>query len=445
MHAWTITGCAVAALLLGILSPEAQDRVLTGKAAFAGWRSDGPGVRRIITPADLPPPFATRSVGNGPGMRARPSVAFPRVPEGFSVEVFASDLAGPRTIREAPNGDVFVAESRAGRVSVLRPGADGAVKRSVYVDNLNGPYGIAFHPAGADPEWIYIAEIDRVTRFAYRKDDVKAGQGQETIVARLPTGGHWTRDIAFSPDGTRLYVAVGSRSNAAQGMRRLSASELKAHEAETARGAAWDEERDRAAVLIFTPDGERLGTLATGIRNCSGVAVEPTTGSLWCATNERDGLGDNLPPDYATSVGEGNFYGWPWFYIGGNQDPRHLGARPDLASQVTVPDVLLQAHSAPLGIAFYDHDAFPSQYRGDAFVTLHGSWNRSERTGYKVVRLPLDNGVATGGYEDFMTGFVISESQVWGRPVGITVTADGALLVSEDGNGTIWRVRADGS
>jgi hypothetical protein len=237
-----------------------------------------------------------------------------------------------------------------------------------------------------------------------------------------------------------MYVAVGSDSNVAQGIERRSASEIAEVEASRGLGAAWGEEENRAAVLVFDPDGANGRIFATGIRNCSGLAVEPRTGDLWCATNERDGLGDDLPPDYLSRIGEGKFYGWPWYYIGDHEDPRHAGARPDLAGKVTIPDVLLQPHSAPLGIAFYDRDAFPEEYRGDGFATLHGSWNRGSRTGYKVVRIIMENGVPTGEYEDFMTGFVLSDDDVWGRPVGVAVAKDGALLISEDGNDTIWRV-----
>jgi glucose/arabinose dehydrogenase len=205
-------------------------------------------------------------------------------------------------------------------------------------------------------------------------------------------------------------------------------------------GAVWGSESDRADVLSFAPDGKRLGTFATGIRNCVGLAVHPTTGDVYCSTNERDGLGDNLVPDYVTRVREGAFYGWPWFYIGSNEDPHHAGERPDLKEKVTIPDVLIQPHSASLGLTFYNASAFPSEYSGDGFAAEHGSWNRSRRTGYKVVRIRLKDGVPTGEYEDFVTGFVINDSDVWGRPVGVAVARDGALLVSEDGNGTIWRI-----
>jgi glucose/arabinose dehydrogenase len=210
-------------------------------------------------------------------------------------------------------------------------------------------------------------------------------------------------------------------------------------------GALWGNEENRAAVLAFDPDGGNERIAATGLRNCSGMTVQPATGALWCAVNERDGLGDNVPFDYATSVKEGAFYGWPWYYIGSHEDPRHANARRDLAGHVTVPDVLFQAHSAPLGISFYDGSQFPAEFKGDAFVTLHGSWNRGTRTGYKVVRLIFENGKPTGEYEDFMTGFVVSDEQVWGRPVGVATAKDGSLIVSEDGSGTLWRVTYKGS
>ena len=210
-------------------------------------------------------------------------------------------------------------------------------------------------------------------------------------------------------------------------------------------GATWDTEERRADVISYDPDGKNEKIYATGLRNCSGMAIQPGNSALWCVVNERDGLGDNVPFDYATEVKEGGFYGWPWYYIGGNEEPRRKGQRPDLASKVTVPDVLFQGHSAPLGIAFYNDDAFPVEYRGNAFVTMHGSWNRSGRTGYKVVMMPFKNGKPTGEYRDFMTGFVVSDKEVWGRPVGLAVAKDGSLLVTEDGSGTIWRVTHENS
>jgi glucose/arabinose dehydrogenase len=281
-----------------------------------------------------------------------------------------------------------------------------------------------------------------VVRFPYKNGDVKASGEPEVIVDNIPEAHHWTRDIVFSADGSKLFLAVGSGSNIALDMAPAPRIEggLDAWRKEKPLGATWDTEERRADVISFDPNGKNEKIYATGLRNCSGMAIQPDNGALWCAVNERDGLGDNVPFEYVTTVKDGGFYGWPWYYIGGNEEPRRQGERPDLASEVTVPDVLIQAHSAPLGMAFYNDDAFPAEYRGNAFVALHGSWNRSGRTGYKVVMLPFKDGKPTGEYQDFMTGFVLSDNEVWGRPVGIAVAKDGSLLVTEDGNGTIWRV-----
>ena len=433
----TVFATLLSLFLLHSASAQPSSAVLQGEAAFGDWQADAPGTRRLIRPEDMPEPGASPSSSSRAGIVGRPEGARPSVPDGFEVELFAEGLDGPRTIEVAPNGDVFVAESGGGRISVFRAGEGG--EPAVFADGLNRPYGIAFYPPGPDPQYVYIAETDRIVRFPYESGDVEA-RGTAELVVDLPTGGHWTRDVAFSSDGARMFVAVGSGSNVGSDLGSMSAEEIAAHEAENGLGAAWGSEERRAAVLVFDPDGEAGAIFATGIRNCSGLTVQPETGNLWCAVNERDGLGDNLPPDYATRVDEGAFYGWPWYYIGDNEDPRHAGERADLAGKVTIPDVLIQPHSAPLGITFYDGEAFPEDYRGDAFVALHGSWNRSGRTGYKVVRLIIEDGVPTGEYEDFMTGFVIGEG-VWGRPVGVAVAGDGALLVSEDGNDTIWRVK----
>src|SRR5581483_11527661 len=307
-------------------------------------------------------------------------------------------------------------------------------------DGLHQPYGIAFYPLGEDPKWIYIANSDGILRFPYRSCDLKVSGKGEAIVEHIPATHHWTRDIAFSPDGKTLYMSVGSGSNVAMDMGKAPFEGLDAFVSRHPLGAAWDTEENRADVLAFNPDGSNQHIFATGLRNCAGMTVQPATGALWCVVNERDELGDDVPFEYATAVKGGAFYGWPWYYIGGNEDPRHAGERPDLKDKVTVPDVLFQAHSAPLNIAFYEGDDFPAAYKGDAFVALHGSWNRGSRTGYKVVRLHFKDGKPTGEYEDFMTGFVISKEQVWGRPVGVAVAKDGSLFVSEDGSGTIWRV-----
>jgi glucose/arabinose dehydrogenase len=419
----------------------AQSSVREGKDAFGSWQADKPGTTRLIRPQDLPPPGATPSAANVSHIVPRPAGAAPQVPPGFKIELFAEGLGGPRIIRIAPNGDIFVAETGAGRIHVFR-GRDGAAKpevSEVYASGLGRQFGIAFFPNGNDPKWLYVASTDKVVRFPYHVGDLKASASPETVVAGLPTGGHSTRDIVFTPDNARMLVSVGSGSNVGEGMGRPPGG-LEAWAGEHALGAAWGYEADRAGVLSFDPDGKDKKQYATGIRNCVGLAIQPQTGMPWCSTNERDGLGDDLVPDYVTRVRENAFYGWPWFYIGDHQDPRHAGERADLKDKITIPDVLLQAHSASLGLAFYEGSNFPADYRGDVFAAEHGSWNRSKRTGYKVVRIRLKDGVPTGEYEDFVTGFVVNDSDVWGRPVGVAVAHDGALLISEDAGGTIWRV-----
>ena len=425
----------------------ASPQPLIGAAAFGDWSRDAPGTVRHIRPSDLPAPR--------PAARHSPSIKFPagdflpKVPAGFEVSRFTGGLSGPRALATAPNGDIFVAESYAGRITILRAAAASPVgtattppQNTAFASGLDSPFGIAFYPAGADPQWVYIANSTSVVRFPYRVGDLKPRGSSETIVSSLPGGGHWTRGLAFTRGGKRMLVSVGSASNVAEGQRPQSAEAARRHDAAAhATGAGWGEETRRAAVLSFAPDGSDEKLFATGIRNCVTVAVHPSSGDPWCTTNERDGLGDDLVPDYATRITEGDFFGWPWTYIGDNADPRHVGQRPDLKGKARIPDVLLQAHSAALGLAFYDGAQFPAEHRGHAFVALHGSWNRAKPTGYKVVRVHIgSNGVPTGTYEDFMTGLVASDDTVYGRPVGITVAGDGALLVSDDGNGIIWRI-----
>lgn len=295
---------------------------------------------------------------------------------------------------------------------------------TVFAEGLAQPFGLAFYPPGPEPRYLYVGNTDSVVRFPYRSGDARATAAPETIVpdipggGRLRGGGHWTRDLAFSKDGKRLFVSVGSLSNVSDDAR---------------------EER-RASILQYNPDGSGYRLYASGIRNPVGLAVHPETGDVWTSVNERDELGDHLVPDYVTRVQEGGFYGWPWYYIGPNQDPRHMGKRPELRDRVIVPDVLLQSHSASLDMTFYTGSQFPRDYRNHAFAAEHGSWNRSRRTGYKVVRIPLRGGKATGEYEDFMTGFVTDAGDVWGRPVGVTVAKDGALMVTDDGGNRVWRV-----
>ena len=418
------------------------------------WHHAAPGVKHHITPADLPPPFATTSAGNGPRTVKQPADAVLSVPPGFTVRLFASGLSNPRLLRVAPNGDIFIAETAANRIRVLRAadGADAPSQNEIFAEGLDRPFGIAFYPSGDDPQWIYVANNNSVVRFAYLKGDLKASLPAEIIVPRLEDshGGHSTRDVAFSLNDKRMFISVGSGSNVAEGMSKKSPDEISRWEAEHGRGAAWDSETNRADILVTDPEGRLpLHTFATGIRNGVGIAVNEETGDLWSSTNERDALGDDLVPDYITRVRQGGFYGWPWYYIGNHEDPRHAGQRPDLAGKAIIPDVLLQAHSASLEMVFYTATkgvaAFPAEYRGDIFAAFHGSWNRTSRTGYELARVRVDHGVPTGEYDDFLTGFVVDGRSVWGRPVGVAVAHDGALLMTEDGNGTLWRISYKGN
>jgi glucose/arabinose dehydrogenase len=423
-------------------------RRLVGPAAFSDWRQDAPGTWRKITVQDLPAPLASEPTAARSQVVARPDGAAPKTLAGFSAEIFASGLQGPRVIRHAPNGDIFVTESVGGRLRVFRlqDGKIAPASSHVFASELERPYGIAFYPPGPEPRFVYVGTPTKVLRFPYKNGDLAASGPAETI-ATLPgaDGGHWTRDLVFSRDGKTLYVSVGSKTNVAEGHPRPSAQEAVQLEAAHGQGASAGAEFERATVLAIDPEGKSRRNVANGLRNCSGLQLRPGTDDLWCVVNERDMLGDDLPPDYATRVKEGAFYGWPWHYIGAHEDPRHAGERPDLSSKITVPDVLFQPHSAPLGIAFYDGGQFPAEYKGDAFVALHGSWNRAKRTGYKIVRLSFKDGVPTGEYQDFLTGFVVDDTRVWGRPVDVAVARDGSLLVSEDGNGTIWRVSYSGA
>lgn len=396
------------------------------KAPFTDFRYEMPGNVRKITMQDLPAPYATESARNNAQMVARPRDAWPKAPAGFKVDLYATNLNGPRLIRTAPNGDYFVAESDPGDIKVFR-GVSGDSKPQqveTFASGLDQPYGIAFYPPGPDPKWVYVGDTNAVVRFPYQNGDLKARGKQEHIVD-LPhsLSGHWTRSVQFSPDGKKMYVSVGSVSNI--------------DDPDTHPG-----EKNRADILEFNPDGSAMHIYAYGIRNAGGgLAVDPQTGILWVSTNERDALGDNLVPDYITHVEEGGFYGWPWWYMGGHQDPRHAGKHPELQEKVITPDVPLQPHNASLQLTFYDGKQFPKEYEGDIFASEHGSWNKSVRVGYEVIRVPRhQTGKASGEYEDFLTGFVLDNGQVWGRPVGITVAQDGSLLVSDDGSNSIWRV-----
>ncbi len=409
------------------LAADDAGKTLTGKDALGDWTTDAPGVRRKLTLPDLASPYETPSVRNQPRVVRRPEGAWPKAPEGFAVTEFATGLTEPRVIVRAPNGDLFLAESRANRVHVFRD-ADGDGKPEldqVFVTGLRRPFGIAFFPPGPEPRYLYVGNTGSVVRFPYRNGDVAATGEAETIVDDIPSGreqvgggGHWTRDLEFTADGKVLFVAVGSRSNVTD-----DASEKR-----------------RANILAFDPDGKNERVFAWGIRNPVGLAKHPETGQLWTSVNERDLLGDHLVPDYITHVEEQGFYGWPWYYLGPTQDPRHQGKHPELKDKVITPDVLVQSHSASLDLTFYDGEQFPREYRNEIFAAEHGSWNRARRTGYKVIRVPMKGEKATGEYEDFLVGFVTPDGDVWGRPVGVAVARDGSLMVTDDGSGTVWRV-----
>jgi len=397
-------------------------------APFTDFRYETPGTTRKITVKDLPEPFATKSSSNGAEVVARPANAWPVAPAGFKVELYAAGLENPRWLRTAPNGDIFLAELEPGRILIFRGlTKDGkAEQTATFVDGLKHPYGIAFYPPGPDPQWIYIGSETELVRFPYHNGDLKAS-GPSQHIADFPAGGHDTRAVEFSADGKKLFVAVGSQSNV---------NDPDTH----------PEEKNRADILQCDPANCALTVYAYGIRNAGGgIKVNPQTGELWCSVNERDALGDNLVPDYITHVEEGGFYGWPWWYMGAHQDPRHKGKHPELKDKAIVPDVLLQPHNASLEFTFYQGDKFPAEYKGDIFASEHGSWNKAVRVGYEVIRVPLhQTGHATGEYQDFLTGFVLPDGQVWGRPVGMTEAPDGSLLVSDDGSGSIWRVSYTG-
>jgi glucose/arabinose dehydrogenase len=349
----------------------------------------------------------------------------PVAPEGFKVSKFADKLKNPRWTYIAPNGDIFVAESAtkksADRITLLRDvNKDGIAEfREIYLDKLKQPLGML-----ALKNYFYVANTDGLYRYPYKAGETKmTGKGEKIL--ELPAGGynnHWTRNLLANADGSKIYVSVGSASNVAE--------------------HGMDTEKRRANILEINPDGSGERIYASGLRNPVGMDWAPGTNMLWTAVNERDELGDELVPDYITSVKEGGFYGWPYSYFGQNKDPRMKGEGADLVAKAIVPDVPVGSHTASLGLAFYNQDQFPAKYRNGAFIGQHGSWNKSTLSGYKVTFVPFKNGKPSGKMEDFLTGFVESEKKVYGRPVGITVMKDGSLLVNDDSGNTIWRVAA---
>ena len=407
--------------------------ILAASALFSGCKSQeqqeaanqGPdSVQTQVASLVLPPPYATESVRNEGKAIGWEDGQMPTAPAGFKVEKFAADLEHPRWIYQAPNGDVFVAESNtknsADRISLFRAG-NPAVK-TIFLEDLNQPFGMLVLD-----NHFYVANTDGLMRFPYQAGQTKMTAKGEKILD-LPAGGsnnHWTRNLLASPDGSKIYVSVGSASNVAE--------------------HGMDEEKRRANILAINPDGSGEEIYASGLRNPVGMGWAPGTNTLWTAVNERDKLGDELVPDYLTSVKKGGFYGWPYSYFGQNVDPRRKGEAPEMVEKAIVPDVPLGSHTASLGLAFYDKDRFPAKYRGGAFIGQHGSWNRSQLVGYKVVFVPFKNGKPSGKMEDFLTGFIAdaADSKVYGRPVGVIVLADGSMLVADDDSGTIWRVSAE--
>lgn len=431
----TIVSCFLAALLLVAayqIDAHASSFALaiSQRDPFTNFHGEIPGRVHRITRADLPKPLATKAADNHPELIKRPIHVLPRSPAGFQVNLFAEGLDNPRLIRTAPNGDLFLAESDPGRILVFRgiSRSGKPLKVETFATGFHRPFGIAFYPPGPDPRYIYIANTGSVVRIPYNNGDLKASGPQQAVIPILPNGdetvgggGHWTRDIAFSPDGKQMFISVGSRTNVT--------------DTDTDKS-----EFHRADILVADPDGENLHVYASGIRNPVGIAVD-SRGRLWASVNERDDLGDNVPPDYITHVQENGFYGWPWYYIGGNPDPRLKGKHPELRDKVIVPDVLIEPHDASLEMVFYEGRQFPANYRGDIFAAEHGSWNRSTRAGYEVIVVPVRNGRTIGEYEDFLTGFVTPGGKIWGRPVGVAVAKDGSLIVSDDGSNSLWRVR----
>ena len=386
------------------------------------------GIDSVATTTDslaLPAPFATKSVTNRPKEQGWADGQMPKAPEGFVVSKYADKLKNPRWTYVGPNGDVFVAETgtknSANRITILRDAnKDGVPEmREVFLEKLNQPLGMLILK-----NYFYVGNTDGLYRFPYKTGETKiTGKGEK--IMDLPAGGynnHWTRNLLANADGSKIFVSVGSRSNVAD--------------------HGMDNEVRRANILEINPDGTGEKIYASGLRNPVGMAWAPGSNTLWTAVNERDELGDELVPDYMTSVKEGGFYGWPYSYFGQNKDPRMKGEGADLVAKAIVPDVPLGAHTASLGLAFYDKKKFPAKYQNGAFIGQHGSWNRSKLAGYKVVFVPFENGKPNGKPEDFLTGFVENEEKVFGRPVGVTVLEDGSMLVNDDSGGVIWRVSA---
>lgn len=385
-------------------------------------------VKTAIGEITLPPPYATESKTNNSRVLKWPDGKTPKAPEGFTVTKFADGLENPRWTYIAPNNDIFVVESGTrtskNQITVFRDAdKDGKFEtRNVFISNLNRPFGMLVLK-----DFFYIANTDGLYRYPYKNNPLKL-ETQGTKILELPAGGynnHWTRNIISNQDGSKIYVSVGSGSNVAEN--------------------GIDKEIRRAAILEINPDGTGEKIYASGLRNPVGMDWNPVNDELWTAVNERDELGDDLVPDYVTSVKRDGFYGWPYSYFGNIPDPRMKGERKDLAAKAIVPDVPVGPHTASLGLAFYDKNAFPEKYKNGIFVGQHGSWNRAKISGYKVIFVPFANGKPSGKPEDFLTGFIADEAkaEVYGRPVAVTVMNDGSLLINDDSGNTIWKVTAN--
>ena len=384
------------------------------------WAADQPGQKFTISVKGLPKPYATPGVANSSAHIPRPAGVVPQVPAGFKIEIYASGLTNPRWMAVAANGDVFLAEPAAGRVTLLRR-TKGTVQATTFADGFDKPHGLVLSKRA-----LYVSDVNAVWRLSFAPGAMTPDKKERvtTVPDLSPQGNHWTRDLAVDSKGT-LYVGIGSASNVGEDL------------------------PTRATVQTIAADGS-LKPFATGIRNPVGMQFYPGTDDLFVTVNERDGLGDELVPDYLTHVQPGAFYGWPYAYLGQHPDPDWGGKRPDMVAKAVMPDLLFHAHSAPLGLVFYEGAQFPAAFKGDALVALHGSWNSGAPTGYKVVRVPFKNGRPAGGYENFVTGFWSgadkpgSPAHVWGRPAGLAVQTDGSLLIADDVGKVVWRVSYGG-
>ncbi len=364
-------------------------------------------------PPKLPAPYHTPSANNRPNVVSRPDGAQLRVPAGFTVEEFASGFERPRYMTLGPSGEILLTDAaNQGSVFVLK-----GTERKKLLSGLDRPYGMAWWK-----DYLYVAETTSLKRYRYNKSTMTAGPGEEITSMKDFGAGHWTRTIEFDAKGEKLYLGVGSRSNVDAG-----------------------EDPMRAAISVMNPDGSGRELFATGTRNPTAIHFHPRTGELWAAVQERDGLGDDLVPDYFTTIRKGGFYGWPFAYIGPNADPRRT-ENPDLVKKTIVPDHVLGAHVAVIDFAFVNNSKFPAAYREGVFLALHGSWNRSQRVGYSVAFIPMKNGKLAGPQQEFLSGWMLApdKREVWGRPVAVLALPDGSLLVSDDGGNKIWRITYQG-